>query len=443
MTRNFLVGMAAVVIAGNLAMAADESLRQKKKTETPKIKKADAHQLPAPAIEAAASEVPNEPADAQVPPPNVQEATKAQQADEPQELEPQELEPQETEPQEVVPPTPEELKGQIDSFGEAFVELKNVVDNLNRMRLSGYIQAQYVHDESSLDTLTSATATRNRDQFSVRRARVKFTYQFAPTSRFVLQPDVTSSGVSLKDGYVEFTEPWTTWRNTLTAGQFNWPFGFEIGYSSSSREMPERSRVIRTLFPGERDRGVMLSGRGFLDRFIYQVAIVNGTGTTQSFDFNKRKDFVGRVGTTFGPLDIGVSGYRGQDLVATSTRPAGISFDKERNGVDFQLITPIQGLGVRGEYITGKERGADVDGWYIYLIQNLGTRHQFVVRVDDYDPNTDLSNTTATRSTMTTGGSYIFHWDANSKVMLAYEQPELKKFDVDDDAWTLRYQYSF
>jgi hypothetical protein len=359
--------------------------------------------------------------------PDVLEAEAEQQGEAPQEGE----------------PTTTDLKGELDTFGEAFTELRNIVENLNRMKLSGYIQAQYVHDESSEDTLTSPTATRNRDQFSVRRARIKFTYQFAQTSRFVLQPDITSSGVSLKDGYLELTEPWTLWRNTLTAGQFNWPFGFEIAYSSSSREMPERSRVVRTLFPGERDRGVMLSGRGFAERFIYQVAIVNGTGTTQSFDFNKRKDFVGRVGGTFGPLDLGVSAYRGRDLVATASRPSGVAFDKERTGVDFQLITPIPGLGVRGEYIRGKERAADVDGWYAYAIQNLGTRHQFVARADDYDPNTDVSSNAATRSTFTLGGSYIFHWDANSKLMLAYEHPELEELDPDDDVVTLRYQYSF
>src|SRR5688572_31882283 len=168
--------------------------------------------------------------------------------------------------------------------------MRNSLENLSRMRLSGYLQAQYVNDERSTNELTSPTATRNLDQFSVRRARVKFTYQFSPTSRFVLQPDITSSGVALKDGYVELTEPWTSWKNTLTAGQFNWPFGFEIMYSSSAREMPERSRVIRTLFPGERDRGVMLSGLGMQERFRYQVAVVNGTGTTRSDDLNKRKD---------------------------------------------------------------------------------------------------------------------------------------------------------
>jgi hypothetical protein len=345
-------------------------------------------------------------------------------------------------------PHTEELSSRLESFGEAFTELKNVVDALNRMKLSGYIQAQYVNDESSANELSGAAATKNKDQFSIRRGRVKFTYQATPTAKFVLQPDITSSGVTLKDGYVELTEPWTTWKHTLTAGQFNWPFGFEIMYSSSSREMPERSRVVRTLFPGERDRGVMLSGLGLQERFKYQVAIVNGTGTSQSFDFNKRKDLVGRVAYTFGPLDLGLSAYRGEDLVQTSYAAKGHEFDKERQGIDFQWITPVQGLGIRGEYMTGKQApGAgtartesfDVDGWYLYAIQNVGTRHQFVVRLDQYDPDTDAKNDT----TRTLGGAYIFHWDANSKVMFAYESPKLQVNDPADNVFTLRYQYSF
>jgi hypothetical protein len=345
-------------------------------------------------------------------------------------------------------PTTEELSDKLESFGEAFTEMRNSLENLSRMRLSGYLQAQYLNDERSTNELTSPTATRNFDQFSVRRARVKFTYQFNPTSRFVLQPDITSSGVTLKDGYVEFTEPWTTWKHTLTAGQFNWPFGFEIMYSSSAREVPERSRVVRTLFPGERDRGVMLSGLGLSDRLSYRVAIVNGTGTSQSFDFNKRKDLVGRVGYSFGAVDVGGSIYRGSDLVPVAGNTRGIEFDKERQGIDVQWATPITGLGIRGEYITGKQapssgssrtESQDVDGWYFYAIQNLGTRHQFVVRADQYDPDTHTDN----NAVRTINPSYIFHWDANSKVMASYEFIKTQANDPDDNVFTLRYQYSF
>jgi hypothetical protein len=348
------------------------------------------------------------------------------------------------------PPTIEELEGKIDSLTEAFTESRNVLEALARLKISGYLQAQYLQNERSVDETTGPVATRNLDQFSIRRGRVKFTYQMTSTSRFVLQPDITSSGVTLKDGYVELTEPWTMWHHTLTAGQFNWPFGFEIMYSSSSREMPERSLVMRTLFPGERDRGVMLSGQGLADRFHYRAAIVNGTGTTQSFDYNKRKDFVGRSGYSFGPVDVALSVYRGSELVSLGGLTSGRNFDKQREGVDIQWITPVSGLGMRGEYIRGVQppspgtsaalaRAADVEGWYVYVIQNLGTRHQFVVRADEYDPDSDARN----NATRTIGGSYIFHWDANSKVMLAYEQPRLEVNDPDDNVWTLRYQFSF
>ena len=358
---------------------------------------------------------------------------------------PEQSEEAQEEPQQ---PTPEEVAGKVESLGEAFTEVKNVVDALNRLKITGYIQAQYLHDERSVNETTSASATRNLDQFSIRRGRVKFTYQFAPTSRFVIQPDVTTSGVVLKDGYIEFTEPWTSWKHTLTAGQFNWPFGFEIMYSSSMREVPERSRVVRTLFPGERDRGVMLSGVGLGERFNYRVAIVNGTGTAQSFDFNKRKDIVGRVGYNFGPVDVGGSIYRGEDLVSTASNSRGVTFDKERMGVDFQWVTPVPGLGIRGEYIKGKQAPAagtsrtvsqDVDGWYFYAIQNVGTKHQFVVRADEYDPDTDAGN----NAVRTINPAYIFHWDANSKVMLSYEFIKNQVTDPDDNVFTLRYQYSF
>lgn len=330
---------------------------------------------------------------------------------------------------------------------EDLPQIKKIVDALSKLKVTGYLQAQYVDDERSRDEL-SGSGTRNFDQFSIRRGRVKFTYQATPTSRFVIQPDITSSGVTLKDGYVELIEPWTKWKHTLTAGQFTWPFGFELPYSSSNREVPERSRVVRTLFPGERDRGVMLSGRGVGERLSYRVAVVNGTGTSQSFDFNSRKDLVGRLGYDFGALDLGASVYRGEDLVATSTEPVGRDFDKERTGLDFQWTTPLEGFALRGEYMTGRQAPSsgtsrteshDVEGWYFYAIQNLGKRHQFVVRIDEYDPDTDVVN----NAVQTINPVYIFHWDTHSKVMFSYERIDNEIDDPDDDIFTLRYQYSF
>jgi hypothetical protein len=104
---------------------------------------------------------------------------------------------------------------------------------------------------------------------------------------------------------------------------------------------------------------------------------------------------------------------------------------------------------VKAEYLRGTQppaanagpsaRAADVDGYLVYLVQNVGTKHQFVLRVDEYDPNSDVSG----NATRTIGGAYIHHWDANIKVMFVYEQPKLETNDPDDDLVTIRMQYSF
>jgi hypothetical protein len=317
-------------------------------------------------------------------------------------------------------------------------ELEAAIAALKRLRISGYVQGQYVRDESSVDEL-SGSSTLNRDQFSVRRGRIKLVYAASPTARATVAFDASSSAVVLKDAWIDLIEPWTAWHHTLSVGQFPWPFGYEIGLSSSEREMPERARVVRSLFPGERDRGAMLSGRGLEGRFSYNAAVVNGTGTSHSYDANSGKDLVGRIAGRFGPLALGISGYTGEDLVATTSQPSGARFDKERLGVDFQLTAPLPGLRLRGEYIEAKDRGADAGGWYLYAVQAIGARNQVVVRADDYDPRTDRSGD----SVFTIGGAWHFLWDTNTKLTLAWEHPRQESRDVDDDVLTFRVQYRF
>ncbi len=324
---------------------------------------------------------------------------------------------------------------------EADAERKRVgalLEALEKLKISGYIQAQYVDDESSRDELTGS-GSRNKDQFSIRRGRLKFVYAASPMARATVQIEANSSGVDLKDAFIELTEPWTEWKHTLTAGQFKWPFGFEIPYSSSSREMPERSRVIRTLFPGERDRGVMASGAGFGKRLTYQVAVVNGSGIDPSSDPDSSKDLVGRLGWSFPALDVGASLYRGEALLATTAQPAGVMFDKNRTGIDAQWKTPVPGLVTRAEYVTGDEKGAEVDGWYVYLIQAIGKKNELVLRADDYDANTDLAG----NAIFTIGGAWNYHLDKRTRLTLAYEHPEREENDPDDDILTARLQFKF
>lgn len=291
-------------------------------------------------------------------------------------------------------------------------ELATMEEEPPGLDISGYIQAEYRDREGD-------------DEFRVRRGRVKFTYQGSEQVAFVLQGDFSSSGVSLKDAYIELSESTTGWGNTLTAGQFKWPFGFEVLYSSSRREVPERSRIVRALFPGERDRGVMLSGEmpdGTID---YRVGVFNGNGTSDASDDDSVKDLVGRVGFSVGPVSGGVSGYSGEEMIG------GVAFDKTRSGFDLQWETPVPGLGLRGEFISGEDAGRDVEGWYTYLIYEPLERHMLAIRLDEIDDSFE--------TTTTVTAAYTYEVLPGAIAMFAWEHPD----GGGRDTTTVRLQYKF
>jgi hypothetical protein len=149
--------------------------------------------------------------------------------------------------------------------------LENAVRLLQKFKVSGYIQAQYQYAQTSADgnnfklakaqNAYEASELKDFGRFGLRRGRFKLTYEEGIASG-VVQIDVTDKGVDdngrnvvmFKDIYLQVKDPWMG-ANLLKAGIFDRPFGFEIAYSSSRRESPERSRIFQTLFPDERDLG--------------------------------------------------------------------------------------------------------------------------------------------------------------------------------------------
>jgi hypothetical protein len=82
------------------------------------------------------------------------------------------------------------------------------------------------------------------------------------------------------------------------AGVFNRPFGYEVSYSTSNLESPERATVIQYFFPDERDLGAMLTLRApevspfsflRLDAGLFAGNSINREGRTI------RKDLIGRI----------------------------------------------------------------------------------------------------------------------------------------------------
>jgi hypothetical protein len=382
----------------------------------------------------------------------------------------------------------EEVKGALLGVSESAAEYRGYVDALRKIKITGYMQPQWrftdlMNTSYSIGGFSGGAFPSNvKNMFQVRRGRIKVTYDNVLT-QYVLQFDAIQTGLSLKDAYVMVTEPWTK-SVGMQIGVFDRPFGYEISYSSSSRETPERSRMFQTLFPGERELGAKLfyaPPSGPLSFLRADVGVFNGSGPTAN-EYDNFKDIIGHVAAQVpldgigAALDIGVSGYLGNvrnntkflytsgaladgtqgfavDSTATNLS-AGVA--RTYLGVDAQFYIDIPAIGgaiLRGEYIFGKQPGTfsstssasaqpataiyqrEFSGYYVYYVQNLGDRDQLVVKYDSFDPNTkvgaaDFGNTNISGALgitssdikfSTLGLGLVHYWDDNVKFMLYYE----------------------
>jgi hypothetical protein len=305
----------------------------------------------------------------------------------------------------------DEVKDALNGLNESYLETKGTVDALKKIKVSGYIQAQYQNAES--DGISSFAGgnfgSGIHQRFAIRRGRIKFNYDNDLT-QYVLQFDITEKGFATKDAYISFTEPWLKTFG-LTGGIFDRPFGYEISYSSSNRESPERSRMFQTLFPGERDLGFKLEVKpqdGPLSFLNLKAGLFAGNGINPETDNNK--DFIGRLGFSFPftdanlAIDGGFSVYMGsvnvpaptsttttsysgtldsdgktvviKPTTTTTTKTYSIykvdnatsavqdnsgSADRNYFGGDLQLyydLPVIGGFSLKGEFITGKQPGS-------------------------------------------------------------------------------------
>lgn len=353
------------------------------------------------------------------------------------------------------------------------------LSKLTKIKVSGYIQTQYQNFESV------SLLSKSQNYFSIRRARVKFTYEATDGIKFVLQPDFAPGSLSLKDAYVVVNDHWTK-QFSLWTGKFNRP-NYEVEYSSTQRELPERSLVIRTLYPGERAIGAKLEYNPTVLPLHIQLAVFNGNdglsvvnsagvnlNATDNIDYDNFKDIMVRATYNlrlgnFGGLDFGGHGYFGA-LKSTTTKTLGSNYTTltdikvgnpiERNwvGGEFQLFADVLGgFSVKGEYIAGKNATAgyaaatgvvgvpnfqnNFSGEYLYFIKNLGKRNQFAFRYDYYDPNTDIigkdvaitgfTSTDATiksktsgkadLATTTYGVAFHHYFDDNIRITIGYD----------------------
>lgn len=271
-----------------------------------------------------------------------------------------------------------------DTLTGAVQKLHTALELLKRIQVSGYIQPQFQYiDSLGGSTFAGGNFNVNSDKrFMLRRGRVKVAY-VTDLTQFVFQMDATEKGFAIKDLYAKFTEPWLK-AFSLTVGNMNRPFGYEIGYSSSNRESPERGRMSQIIFPGERDLGAMITFQmpktSKLNFLKVEGGMFNGTGTT---DFDVQKDFIGRIRMDRSTkkeniqYGLGFSYYNGgwrqgtSKVYSMADDSLGLqAFMMKKDTVNYGAISKRQYLGVdaqfnidwvgglttiRGEYIWGQQ----------------------------------------------------------------------------------------
>jgi hypothetical protein len=158
------------------------------------------------------------------------------------------------------------VKTELEEVKESVAHNAGEIKKLKKLRISGYIQAQFEVGQEFAETKVGSVRTydKNRDgksgdffRFGIRRGRIRFTWEESFGSA-VFQLDVTERGVSFRDAFIKISEPWLKVAS-FTTGVFFRPFGDELSYSSARRESPERTVLYQELFPDERDLGAMIT----------------------------------------------------------------------------------------------------------------------------------------------------------------------------------------
>ncbi len=389
--------------------------------------------------------------------------------------------------------------------------IEEKVAKQGQVKLSGYIQAQYQYAQEKGTTKVGNHTNENSGtaddgdgygRFGIRRGRLKTTFEKG-LSKAVFEVDITEKGLATKNAYFNLKDPWTK-ANSLQVGVFDRPFGYELGYSSSTRESPEYSTMCTKLFPDEKDLGAMVtlatkktSPLSFLK---LQAGVFGGNGLKQ--ESNSHLDFIGKLSakrniSNNGEWELAFSYYNGGVYQGTNkvyemeggafladTSDANLGQYAKRQYFGFSgAINLASGLGMTklmGEFVMGQQPGTkssskspndnsndasdiyirNFNGWYVMLVQDLGqSPFSLVAKYDYYDANTKLENdevglngsgkTDLAQSTI--GAGLLWRVMSNFRLTAYYEWNNNEKSknvsgyekDIKDNLFTLRAQYKF
>lgn len=329
-------------------------------------------------------------------------------------------------------------------------ELYIIKNRFRSLSYTGYLQIQYQHAASpGIESYNGGDFAAAADsRFMVRRGRFRLDYEDRTPEGyykyfFALQFDGTEKGVNIRDMFGRIYENrWNCF--VVTAGAFNRPFGYELSYSSSLRESPERGRMSQILMKTERDIGAMVSfepqnknNKIYLLKL--DAGIFNGQGLTGQYEFDSFKDFIARASIRrtrianniyiSGGVSYLDGGFRnGSGIFYRTVKNTNSSFTFHSDstwqnigkkspriyfGADLQIVFDYFAgrTELRGELITGTQSATyatsvtpgspplnsmqqndaifvrNFTGGYFYMLHYFAVKHQGVLKYDFYDPN--------------------------------------------------------
>jgi hypothetical protein len=348
------------------------------------------------------------------------------------------------------------LMDMLDTTKELGRSNVNMLKRFDHIRIAGYMQPQFqAASAKGAKGYSGGDFQPNSDnRFMLRRGRFRIDYVRTDKLQrnqlqFAFQIDGTERGVFIRDYWGRI------WENKLemfsfTTGMFARPFGFEVNYSSSDRESPERGRMSQILMKTERDLGFMTSfefrkPKAKWKFFRIDAGIFNGQGLSGPAEFDSYKDLITQLVispvklthklTISGGLSLLYGGlvqsskytFRMKDLngitdfvVDSVTTVPGQELPRHYYGINTQLKYRT-GWGfteLRGEYWKGTQTATQQSsetpgtiptlangayapyyirpfkGSFIYFLQNIvNLKNQVGVKLDWYDPNTKVKGT--------------------------------------------------
>lgn len=332
----------------------------------------------------------------------------------------------------------------LDTLTRAVNSIVDDLSKIKRLKFTGYVQPQWQYiDSAGAPSFAggdfSSGSNKYFSRFTMRRGRIKFTYTYK-NAIFMLNTDWTEKGVAMRETYAKISDPWLN-MFSLTAGLLQAQFGFEVTYSSSERESPERARYNQILFPTERDMGVFGTIQFPKTTPLYglkiDLAAMNGAAGVNP-EFDSHKDFTGRIQYSKTAKSEKVAfavagsyyhgGYRigsNKDYNFTTLTNGDHGFEYATDTANYNRVAKRIYMGadaqmsidwmagittIRAEYIQGEQPGTSTSsasprtaptsklyhrnfsGAYFYLIQDIGeSRFQLVLKYDYYDPNVKIS----------------------------------------------------